>query len=76
MNTIDKILIVVEVQIIAFTIATIIIYTINGWQFDTLITCFLGLFGGVEPVITGIIQVAKYKHKGKGDEDDGVSDMV
>ena len=76
MNTIDKILIVIDVQVMAFTIATIIIYTINGWQFDTLITCLLGLLGGIEPVITGLIQIAKYKHKGKGEEDDGISDMV
>lgn len=60
MNTLDKVLLIVEVQIVAFTIATIIIYTIKEWQFDTLITCFLGLFGGIEPAITGGIQIAKY----------------
>ena len=71
LNTLDWVLLVVEVQIIAFTIATIIIYTINGWQFDTLVTCFLGIFGGIEPIIAGAIQIGKYKHK-KGDKNDGV----
>ena len=74
-NTIDWILFVIEVQIVAFVIATMIIYTINGWQFDTLITCFLGLFGGVEPVVTGAIQIAKY-FKNKGGTDDGNVDLV
>ena len=70
-NTLDWILLIVEVQILSFTIATIIIYTLNGWQFDTLVTCFLGIFGGIEPIIAGAIQISKYKHK-KGDEDNDV----
>ena len=68
-NTLDRILLIVEIQILAFTATTIIIYTIKDWQFDTLIASFLGLFGGIEPIITGIIQIAKYKHKRKDKED-------
>ena len=60
MNTIDKYLLIVEIQILAFTVTTIIIYTIKEWQFDTLITYFLGLFGGIEPIVAGAIQITKY----------------
>lgn len=79
MNKLDKILIIATCLAISFTIATMIIYTIKGWQFDTLITCFLGLFGGIEPIITGIIQISKYKHKikdEKGDNDNELLDLV
>ena len=69
LNTLDKILIIVEVQVIAFTVATMIIYTRKEWQFDTLVTCFLGLFGGIEPVVTGGIQIAKYFKNRKREED-------
>ena len=72
-NTLDRILLIVEIQILAFTATTIIIYTIKDWQFDTLIASFLGLFGGIEPIITGIIQIAKYKHK---EIDDGRTDDI
>ncbi|MBQ1296209.1 MAG: hypothetical protein IIY21_19335 [Clostridiales bacterium] len=46
------------------------IYTYNGWQYDTLITMVLG-GSGVEVFASAIIQIAKYKHK-KGDEDNDV----
>ena len=69
LNTLDKILIIVEIQVITFTVATMIIYTRKDWQFDTLVTCFLGLFGGIEPVVTGGIQIAKYfKNRNKQEE--------
>ena len=69
LNTIDKVLIILASFLFAFIVATMIIYTIKDWQFDTLITCVLGA-GGVEAVAGAFIQIAKYKHKDKGDEDE------
>lgn len=69
LNTIDKVLIILASFLFAFIVATMIIYTIKDWQFDTLITCVLGA-GGVESVAGAFIQIAKYKHKDKGDEDE------
>lgn len=69
LNTIDKVLIILASFLFAFIVATMIIYTIKNWQFDTLITCVLGA-GGVEAVAGAFIQIAKYKHKDKGDEDE------
>jgi hypothetical protein len=68
LNTIDKVLIGLASFLFVFIIATLIIYTINGWQFDTLITCVLGS-GGIEVIASAFIQIAKYKHK-KGVEDE------
>ena len=70
MKTLDKILIIVGGFLAAFIIATVIIYTYNGWQYDTLIPCVVG--GTVlEAVNTMIITVAKVK-KGKVDDDNVV----
>lgn len=69
LNTIDKVLIILASFLFAFIVATMIIYTIKDWQFDTLITCVLGA-GGVEAIAGAFIQIAKYKHKDKGDEDE------
>ena len=69
LNTIDKVLIIADIQAVAFAVTTIIIYTIKDWQFDTLITCFLGLFGGIEPIATAGIQIAKYFKNRKKEED-------
>jgi hypothetical protein len=68
MKTLDKILMIVGIFLALFIIATVIIYTMNGWQFDTLITCVLG-GGGIEVITSAFIQIAKYKHK-KGVEED------
>lgn len=71
LNTLDKILIVLSVAIFSFVVATMIIYTVKGWQFDTLIQCFLGA-GGLESFIMGGIQIAKYfKRKGDDNNDTG-----
>lgn len=71
LNTLDKILIVLSVAIFSFVVATMIIYTVKDWQFDTLIQCFLGA-GGLESFITGSIQIAKYfKRKGDDKNDTG-----
>lgn len=59
LNTLDKILIVLAAYIFAFVVATMIIYTVNGWPFDTLITCVLGS-GGLEALAMAGIQIAKY----------------
>ena len=71
LNTLDKILIVLSVAIFSFVVATMIIYTVKGWQFDTLIQYFLGA-GGLESFIMGGIQIAKYfKRKGDDNNDTG-----
>lgn len=75
LNTLDKVLIILASFLFVFIVATIIIYTINGWQFDTLITCVLGA-GGVESVAAAFIQIKKYKRKDKEDDEDGISDVV
>ncbi len=68
LNTLDKVLIGLASFLFAFIVATMIIYTINGWQYDTLITMVLS-GGGLEVLATAIIQVAKYKHKGGNDDE-------
>ena len=71
LNTLDKILIVLSVAIFSFVVATMIIYTVKDWQFDTLIQCFLGA-GAIESFIMGCIQIAKYfKRKGDDKNDTG-----
>ncbi len=61
-KTLDVVLIVVGAFLAAFIIATVIIYTVNGWQYDTLIPCVVG--GGLlETVNTMIITVNKIRHK-------------
>lgn len=68
LNTIDKVLIILASFLFAFTVSTMVIYTVNGWQYDTLITCVLGA-GGVESIAGAFIQVAKYKHKKEEDDE-------
>jgi len=67
LNTLDKVLIILASFLFVFIVATVIIYTVNGWQYDTLITCVLGA-GGIETIAGAFIQIAKYKHKGGTDE--------
>ena len=71
LNTLDKVLIILALFLFAFIVATMVIYTIKDWQYDTLITCVLG-GGGAEVLATAVIQVAKYKHKDKESEDEAV----
>lgn len=66
MKTLDKVLITVGVFIFAFTLSTMIIYTVKDWQFDTLITMVLG-GSGVEVLSTAIITISKFK---RGDNDE------
>ena len=60
MRTLDKVLIIVGGFLAAFIIATVIIYTVNGWQYDTLIPCVVGS-GLVETINTMLITVSKIK---------------
>ena len=68
MKTLDKVLIIVGSFIAVFIIATVVIYTWNGWQYDTLIPCVVGS-GLLETVNTMIITVSKIK-RGKDVTDD------
>ena len=67
-KTLDKVLIIVGSFLAAFIIATVIIYTVNGWQYDTLIPCVVGS-GILETVNTMIITVSKIRG-GKNVTDD------
>ena len=60
MKTLDRVLIIVGSFIAAFIIATVVIYTVNGWQYDTLIPCVVGS-GVLETVNTMIITVNKIR---------------
>ena len=62
LNKLDKVLIALASFLFVFVVSTVVIYTINGWQYDTLITCVLGT-GGIEAIAGAFIQIAKYKHK-------------
>ena len=68
LNTLDKVLIILASFLFLFITATVVIYTIKDWQYDTLITCVMG-GGGAEVLATAIIQVSKYKHKGGTDNE-------
>lgn len=63
MKTLDKVLIIVGAFVASFIIATVVIYTVNGWPYDVLIPCVVG--GGLlEAINTMIITVNKIR-KGK-----------
>lgn len=74
MKTLDRVLIIVGAFLGAFIIATVIIYTVNGWQYDVLIPCVVGS-GILETVNTMIITVNKIK-RGKIDVDNDIGDSV
>lgn len=69
LNTLDKVLLGLASFLFVFIVSTVIIYTIKGWQYDTLITMVLG-GSGVEVFASAVIQVAKYKHKKDESEDE------
>ena len=60
MKTLDKVLIIVGGFLAAFIIATVVIYTVNGWPYDVLIPCVVGS-GILETVNTMIITVSKIR---------------
>lgn len=60
MKTLDRVLIIVGAFLAAFIIATVVIYTVKDWPYDTLIPCVVG--GGVlEAINTMIITVNKIR---------------
>lgn len=63
LNKIDKMLKILASFLFAFIVATIIIYTVKDWQYDTLITCVLG-GGGLEALIMGSIKIANIFKEG------------
>ena len=69
LNNIDKALIAVGIYLILFATASMIIYTVKGWNFDVLITAILS-GGGLEAIIGGFIQYGKYKYKDKETNND------
>ena len=70
LNRIDISLIAVGTYLILFITASVIIYTIKGWNFDVLITATLS-GGGIEAIVGGFIQYGKYKHRKETDNDTG-----
>lgn len=73
MNTLDKVLIILASFLFLFITSTVVIYTVKGWKYDTLITMVLS-GGGAEAIAAAIIQIAKYKHKDKEADDDNGND--
>ena len=71
LNKLDRMLKILASVIFAFVLATVIIYTYNGWQYDTLITCVLG-GGGLEALIMGGIKIANIFNEKKKEDDDDV----
>lgn len=67
LSKLDKVLYAVALFLFVFIVSTVVIYTVNGWQYDALITCVLGA-GGVEAIAGAFIQIAKYKHKSNESE--------
>ena len=74
-NKLDKVLILLALFLFVFIVSTVVIYTINGWQYDALITCVLGA-GGVEAIAGAFIQIAKYKHKVSDSDDNEESEVA
>ena len=73
MKTLDKVLIILGGFLAAFIIATVIIYTYNGWPYDVLIPCVVG--GSVlEAINTMLITVNKIKHGKVGGNNDELVD--
>lgn len=72
-NNLDKALIAVGIYLILFATASMIIYTVKGWNFDVLITAILS-GGGLEAIIGGFIQYGKYKYKDKETNNDTGND--
>lgn len=72
MRTLDKVLIIVGSFVAAFVVATVIIYTVNGWQYDVLIPCVVGS-GILETVNTMIITVNKIRRGANVADDIGDS---
>ena len=57
LHTRNKILVIAAAFIAAFIVYTLIVYTINGWQWDTLFEYVLGA-GGIVCGFTAVIAIA------------------
>ena len=62
MKTMDKILIIIGVTLLAFTIAMIWLFTLYGAIPDTLVTCVFAILGG-ECGVMGWIKTNKDRSK-------------
>ena len=62
MKTMDKILIIIGVTLLAFTVAMIWLFTVYGAIPDTLVTCVFAILGG-ECGVMGWIKTNKDKNK-------------
>lgn len=70
MKTLDRVLIIVGAFLAAFIIATVVIYTVNGWPYDVLIPCVVGS-GVLETVNTMLITVNKIRRGSDAAIDNG-----
>lgn len=63
----DKILLTVGVVLGVFIIYTLAVYTIRGWQWDSLFPYVLGV-GGIVDVMTAVIAITDKKEGKKHEE--------
>lgn len=70
LKTLDKVLIILGIFLFVFIVATVVIYTVKDWAFDTLISMVLG-GSSVEAIATASITITKaISEKKDGDKDD------
>lgn len=74
-KVLDVVLVLIGIYVIGFVIATIIIYTTNGWPYDALFPYALGI-GGIEGLCSCAIQISKYKRGVSHDDNDGNTDNI
>lgn len=72
-KTLDRVLIILSIFLFSFITATVIIYTVKDWQYDTLITMVLS-GGGIEVVSTALITIFKGRNKNEYDNPNDISD--
>lgn len=70
LNGLDRYVIFSIIQMLLYTIVSLVILIVTGYTYDTLTTCFFGFFGG-EIVTCALIKVFKLKRGEGGQEDAG-----
>lgn len=70
LNDLDKYVIFSIVQMLLYTITSLIILICTGYTYDTLTTCFFGFFGG-EIVTCALIKIFKLTKAKKTLEEGG-----
>lgn len=70
LNGLDRYVIFSIIQMLLYTIVSLVILIVTGYTYDTLTTCFFGFFGG-EIVTCALIKVFKLKRREGGQEDAG-----